>query len=337
MDYDLNMGQWNSIFAIPKAVVDRHLKMVGSTQLKVLLWILRHSDENFSVGNISKSLFIHPADVKDALQYWVESEILVGGNLEIGNKEKNDFEEKKEEKKYEKFEKKSKEVRVLTETDGEYIANRINGCEDISLIIKEAEIILGDKFSRGIIPVLISFYDDYGLPADVIVMILQYAVRAGKNNVRYIKAVGVSWAEEGIDTIEKAEKKIKSLDNMNVIKEKFEKVIDSENYKFSSSDLKTIDKWFNNWNYSEDMVREAYDRCLRIKGKFILKYMDGTLKNWKNEGIYNAEQLKIGNQRVRNNNCSDSGKSTSYASYNIEDYRNYCKSILLGDKKLGEK
>jgi DnaD/phage-associated family protein len=324
------MGQWNSIFAIPKAVVDKHIKMVGSTQLKVLLWVLRHSDKNFSVENISKALFTHPADVKDALQYWVEAGILVGSSLKIENEIKNDFEAKKHEKPKEE----PRKARVFTETDGEYIANRINGCEDISFIIKEAEIILGDKFSRGIVPALVSFYDNYGLPADVIVMILQYATRAGKNNVRYIEAVGVSWAKEGIDTIEKAEEKIKFFDNMNIIREKFEKLIDSKDYKFSSSDLKTIDKWFNNWNYSNDMVREAYDRCIRIKGKFILKYVDGIIKSWKSEEIHDKEQLKIGNQRIRNNDYSDGERSVPY---NIEDYRNYCKSILLGNKKLGEK
>ncbi len=330
MDYKLNMGQWNSIFVIPKSVVDKHIKLVGSTQLKVLLWVLRHSDENFSVESISKSLFIHKVDVKDALQYWIESGILVDSSLEIEKEVNENFrEEKNEEPK-----KEVREISKVSKTDGEYIADRIDGCEDISFIIKEAEIILGDKFSRGIIPVLVSFYDNDGLPADVIVMILQYATRVGKNSVRYIEKVGVSWAREGIDTIEKAEEKIKSLDNMNVVKERFEKLIGVNDYKFSSGELKIMDKWFNDWNYSDEMIKEAYDRCVRIKGKFILKYMDGIIKTWKNEEIYNKEQLKNGNQGVRNIGYSNSGRSVSY---NIEDYKNYCKSILLGDKKLGEK
>lgn len=330
MDYKLNMGQWNSIFVIPKSVVDKHIKLVGSTQLKVLLWVLRHSDDSFSVESVSKSLFIHQTDVKDALQYWIESGILTDSSLEIESKSINNFEEKK----YEEPKKEVREIPKPPQTDGEYIANRIDGCEDISFIIKEAEVILGDKFSRGIIPVLISFYDNDGLPADVIVMILQYATRVGKNSVRYIEKVGISWAREGIDTIDKAEEKIKSLDNMNVVRERFEKIIDLNDYKFSSSDLKIVDKWFNDWNYSDDMIKEAYDRCIRIKGKFILKYMDGIIKSWKNEEIYTKEQLKNGNQGVRNNSYLDSGRSVSY---NIEDYKNYCKSILLGDKKLGEK
>ena len=327
MDYRLNMGQWNSIFVIPKSVVDKHIKLVGSTQLKVLLWVLRHSDESFSVESISKSLFIHKADVKDALQYWIESEVLSGSSLEI---EKESIKETE----HTGLKKEIRERPKTVQTDGEYIAGRIDGCEDISFIIKEAEIILGDKFSRGIVPVLVSFYDNDGLPADVIVMILQYATRVGKNSVRYIEKVGLSWAKEGIDTIEKAEEKIKFLDNMNIVKERFEKLVQSNDYKFSCGELKILDKWFNVWNYSDEMIKEAYDRCIRIKGKFILKYMDGIIKSWKNEEIYNKEQLKNGNQGVRNIGYSDSGRSVSY---NIEDYKNYCKSILLGDKKLGEK
>ena len=120
-------------------------------------------------------------------------------------------------------------------------------------------------------------------------------------------------------------RKIKFLDNISALKERFEKLVGISDYKFSFGDLKIIDKWFNVWNYGEEMIKEAYDRCLRIKGKFILKYVDGIIKSWKNDGIYDKEHLKIG-----------VGKHPSEernVSYNLEDHINYCESILFGKSR----
>ena len=39
MEYRLHMGPWNSVFAVPTALVDRYLKLAGKEQLQVLLWI----------------------------------------------------------------------------------------------------------------------------------------------------------------------------------------------------------------------------------------------------------------------------------------------------------
>ena len=43
MSYTIDLGQWNSIFAVPASVVDNHIKLATEAQLKVLLYILRNS------------------------------------------------------------------------------------------------------------------------------------------------------------------------------------------------------------------------------------------------------------------------------------------------------
>ena len=59
---------------------------------------------------------------------------------------------------------------------------------------------------------LLSVHDWDGLPADVIVLLVQYAVGTGKSNMAYIEKMAISWASDGIDTHEKAERKICELD-----------------------------------------------------------------------------------------------------------------------------
>ena len=76
MSYSINLGSWQSIFAVPSDVVDKHLKLAGGAQLKVLLWVLRHAGSPFEAEAVGEALNMHPADVKDAMQYWVETGLL---------------------------------------------------------------------------------------------------------------------------------------------------------------------------------------------------------------------------------------------------------------------
>lgn len=82
MSYSVNLGCWGSIFAVPTDVVDKYLKIAGSAQLKVLLWILRHSGEQFEAETISQQLNMDAFDVKDCIEFWTSFNIIAkNGNV----------------------------------------------------------------------------------------------------------------------------------------------------------------------------------------------------------------------------------------------------------------
>ena len=76
MNLSINCGTWNSIFAIPCDVVDKHIKLAGSAQLKVLLFILRYAGQNISTDKIATALSMDELDVKDSMQYWIETNVI---------------------------------------------------------------------------------------------------------------------------------------------------------------------------------------------------------------------------------------------------------------------
>ena len=41
MNYKMNLGAWNSIFAVPCSVVDEHIKLAGSTKGFVVVFASR--------------------------------------------------------------------------------------------------------------------------------------------------------------------------------------------------------------------------------------------------------------------------------------------------------
>ena len=66
MNYCLNAGCWETVFAVPGAVVDKYIKLASGSAVKVLLYILRNNGREVSCQEISSALSISEDDIKDA-------------------------------------------------------------------------------------------------------------------------------------------------------------------------------------------------------------------------------------------------------------------------------
>lgn len=222
----------------------------------------------------------------------------------------------------------------MLKPDGSYIVERIKSSQEISFLMQEAQIILGRPISTGDSAVLLMLLDNEGLPIDVILMIMQYAVGIGKGNMRYIEAVGISWAKEEIDTIEKAEKKIKSLSETMKAWKNFEQIIGG-NRQPTAREEEAVYRWQKIWNFDMDMLKEAYEICINSNGKYVLKYIDSIISRWHKEGINNISQVHKERTNLKKNFKSEKDNP----SYSIDKYENYniLDEINWGLKRMTEK
>ncbi len=318
MDYIINMGIWHSVFAVPSEIVDKYLKEANETEMKVLLCLLRSSEKKISSEDLSKFLNFSKSDIENALDKWqcigIVKNIDYGDNHALPKNTDSLAQNinlegyKKPQARYQR-------------PDNLYIANRVKTSRDINFLIQEAQIILGRPLSNGDLSSLIILHDNEGLPVDVITMLLQYAVSVGKSGMRYIEKMGASWAEQGIDNLEKAEKKIAQLNKISLNWKKFESIIGIDHRAPTAREEEAVMRWISDWNYSSDLIKEAYDRCVNANGKYILKYMDSIIKRWHTQGIFTIEQAIMENNRRKFKNSAS--KSENRPSYSIEDYENY--------------
>lgn len=336
MSFSIDLGCWNSVFVVPCDVVDKHIKLAGSAQLKVLLWILRHSGENFTVDDLGVSLSMNKADVNDAMQYWIETKIITENNgiiepakdnlktvdLKCNNNENRNLQGSilKDNKRF-----MSRSVSRPQKPDSEFLAKRISESEEIAFLMQEAQVILGKPISTGDSATLLMLHDTDGLPVDVIIMLLQYAVSVGKGHMRYIEKVGIRWADEGIDSLEKAEKKIRYLSDMKKAWSIVEKITGIEHHSPTLNEKKFADKWVNEWNFTDDMIREAYERCVDNTGRFTFKYTDKILERWLKMNIKN---IKEANEEKNASKRSKLKQENNKPSYDIEAYE---KRNIFGD------
>ena len=163
---------------------------------------------------------------------------------------------------------------------------------------------------------IICLYDHFGLPAQVIFMLVDYCVSIGKTGYSYIEKAGESWAEQEIDTVAKAAKKIDSLNKINKFWNKFAIAQGLPNNKPTANQVKYISRWVDELKMSLDMVCLAYEETLERTGKISLSYTDKILANWAENGYKTPDDV-----RKAAKNRAAAGKKPAGnpdASYNLD-------------------
>jgi DnaD/phage-associated family protein len=300
MSFTINLGVWNSVFAVPCSVVDNNIKLAGSVQLKVLLWVLRHAGEPVEAENIANALGIDCADVKDAMLYWQETGVIVSrGDVITPSPIPEETKPAERDVPFQPEAAKAVDVpeerpkRVLSrpqKPDSAFVAKRMEESEEIACLMQTAQEILGRLISSGDSATLLMIHDDFGLPSDVIIMLMQYAVSIGKANMRYIEKVAINWADDGITTHEKAEERLRLLSEEQKAWRVVEQAIGIAHRTPSKREEEFAPIWVNQWKFSPEMIREAYDRTIDGAGKYQTAYMNSILERWYKAGIKTPKQ-----------------------------------------------
>lgn len=302
----MNLGEWEFIFAVPCSVVDKYIKSSSLHDLKTLLWILRNKEINEKKA--SDFLDMSKEEFEKSFKRWKNLGIFCSS-------ENKALEEISENSVQNNFENKTLKYK---RPSGFHVASRIRESTEISTLIKESEMALGRPISGTDSAVLIMLHDNEGLPSDVILMLIEYAVSIGKGNIRFIESMGNRWAKEEIDSIEKAEKKINNLDKTRVLWKKFENIIGIEHRSPTSQEQEAVLRWHDEWKCKENLVRYAYEICVDTKGRYNIRYMDGILKRWYLKGISAPEQVIKYQKEYRQEKLG-----MNLNSYSIEDFKNY--------------
>lgn len=341
MSIKINLGVWNSVFAVPSKIVDEGLKFSDGVKLKVLLYVLRNSDKELDENAVSSATGVNVTDIPEALDYWVSMGILQKSDGEYSPVSesteepvieiKADYNSIKEVKQEHISEKETKTVTVediaddvnaskqhFTVTrpqkpDYVFTSQRLAVDEELKFLVGEAQLALGKVLSNSDISTLLMLKDTCGLPLDVILMLIQYCISIDKANMRTIEKIGIGWADEGIYSVEAADNKINQIKqtskNFSIVSSAFGlKNVGSPTKK----QLEYGDKWVGDWKFSPEMLREAYERCVDSKGDTNFRYIDGILKRWNSNNIKNREDL------AKFEKTPDK-KSTRKTSYDIDE------------------
>ncbi len=308
MNVKLNLGAWGSVFAVPSRVTDC-LRIADGKQLKVLLALLRNAERPLSDGEIAALTGVSPCDVGDALLFWENVGILaprgdslipaegdpVFADLSAGvlppPPSAVSISSGSEKPKVEPL---SPAARAKLGGEPQFppkeIAAAVNTDESVRYLFETFERLAGRPTRHAERNALMILTEEAGMPSEVAVMLVEYCFSIDRATPAYLKAAALEWVESGIDTIGKAEERIKLLRSRHTLESRLRAKF-GRTSAFSKSEKELIALWAEA-NYPEELLDEAYDLCMKNTGRLSLKYMDTVLRSWAEKGYTTAEQAR---------------------------------------------
>ncbi len=288
MSYIFNSAVLGSMFAVPSQVVDNYIKLASASQLKTLLWICRHLSDPIDPSAISAAIGYSEADVEDALTVIAGWGILISDNQPAvpapAPVEKAKPQETEVSKQLEEI--------AASKPTGEQISARCKENPEIINMFSDIEKMLGKTLGYDSRSILLMMHDHYGLPIEVIYMLVDYCKSVGKSGFSYISKVGKSWGEMEIDTIEKADEQIKILNSCNKLWSEFAEMAGIQNPRPSSSQSAYLRTWSVELKFNVEMIYLAYEEMLNHTSRISFPYMNKILMNWKSKGIKTPEDVE---------------------------------------------
>ncbi|NLL62874.1 MAG: DnaD domain protein [Ruminococcaceae bacterium] len=318
MGFKINSAMWNSIFAVPACLVDEHLTRLSGQQLKVFIYVLRHNDEDVDEKKISSGTGMSVADVKDAMSYWISEGIILrdGDSFQVKNEKQT--EQKKQKEKSIQTEKTKTATTVIDapviQPTYEQIAARLLEDTTLKALFNEVQIKLGRTIGYSDQAKIIMLHDDYCLPPEVILTILEYCIKNGKPSLAYAFAVGKDWANEGINNLDLVDEKIKELRADERMWKKFEAMFTVDPPRYTDFRFSFLKKWRNVNKQSFELIHYAYELTIEKINKPEFRYMNTILESWKANDYKTPEDV-IKDKENGKNNSQANGKNNNVRNF----------------------
>ncbi len=285
MTYQWNGEYLGAVMALPQAVADRALKLAGAPQLKVLLWFARHG--TFDEAACAAACSMTAGDCRDAMQFWVEMGILQAeGTFEqIPTPVSDPLPPMTEEV--------SLPEKTARPTFRDAIARQKSNA-DFDNLLKMAEQRLGRTITPAEAESFLYIYETVGLPAEVILMLLVYAIRNGKVKSRsgfrtYLEKAALSWAENGITTVAAAEAELCRSERRHAVREHIQTLFGLPR-PLTLLQVDAAVRWVDEWQFSDDMLLIALAKCREKTDGFNANYISRILEGWLADGVRTPTQ-----------------------------------------------
>lgn len=182
--------------------------------------------------------------------------------------------------------------------------------EDIKWLLKIIPMYLDRTLKPTDVQLILYFYETLGFSTELITHLYDYCVSKNKKSLSYIEAVALAWAEEGIDTVEKAQQStIKYNTNYNAVNKAF-----GLNRSPGTAERKFIDKWVNTYHFNSDIIMEACSRALLNTAKPDFKYANTILEAWFEKGVKNIADIQKLDELYNNNPTNTYTKTSTTTS-----------------------
>jgi len=176
---------------------------------------------------------------------------------------------------------------------------------EIKALFENAQQHLGRLLNYNDMNRIFSFYDWLRLPTPVIDKLLAYCRENGHTNMAYIERVATDWAENSIDTCDKAN------DYIQLFNKDFREILRAfgvfgRNPSAGEQDYMRV--WRQELDMPLDMVVWACDQTVLSTGKVSFQYADKIIRGWHGQGIKTLEDAKTQSELHKSGTATEAPK-----------------------------
>ncbi len=305
----LNTERKFSATVVPNLFIDRYMPSANGSYVKVYLYLLRclsGAAKPFTLSTAADALDETEKDIIRALSYWEKNNVvslakeedsLTGITLLDLNVEpilpQNCELPAGTVISIEKYRRENRPEAAATEdpykrpvyTD-EQLAE-LRSKTDTSMTLDAIEVYLGRLLTPQDLNLVAYLSNKLQFSNDLILHLYEYCVGKNKKKWEYIEKVAISWHQEGIDTVAKAQEYSLMYDNcFNVVNKVF-----SLGRLPIGPERDFIRKW-SSWKLPTELLEEACNRTIMNINKADFKYTDRILESWHKAEVSTLAEVK---------------------------------------------
>ncbi len=314
---------WRTLFSVPNAVVDQYLKLATPSQLKVLLYLLRHCPDAIDTETIGKQVGCLPELVEEAILFWQQTDLL--STIPTQPAAEQPISQPAPSPKTESKPQKPQTVAAIPRTSAEVqllpaeIAEAIQKSESLQTLFRMVEQQFGKPLNHMEQRSLIWLHDYLGFPSDMILTVITYCQSIQKSNITYAERILTDWWNQGITTLKQAQDTIKEMEQRHSYQNQIMKLL--EMHRNPTPKQQT---YIDNWRQTAiplDLIRYAYEKTVEQTDKLSFPYIQRILEDWTKAGYQTRSDVDANDKPPEVVRTRKQKKKEIPVSENAEAYR----------------
>ena len=176
---------------------------------------------------------------------------------------------------------------------------------DFRSLYSEVQRLLGRSLNTEELKILLGFTRYLGLGGDVISLLICFCKERSRQrgqlrspSLRTIEKEAYAWAEQGIDTMERAAAYIRSWNVRNSAMGKLKQLLQIRDRNLTPGEERYGASWLE-MGFDMDALAMAYERTCINTGGLNWAYMNKILLRWHESGLHTAQDIRTGDRKPK--------------------------------------
>ena len=184
------------------------------------------------------------------------------------------------------------------------LTDLLTGDAGFRMLVPQTEEKLGKRLKTVDLQILAGLYDDLGLPADVIYLLVCHCVARSEERygpgrrptLRQIEKEGYHWAQRGLFDQESASRYLRDWNVRRSAMSRYMQVLGLGDRRPVESEERYITDWMDK-GFPPETVALAYDKTVFYKKELNWRYLNGILRRWHENGWHTEEEVRQSDSR----------------------------------------